>query len=316
VRIAGQLIDATTGAHFWADRFEGSLEDIFDLQDQVTTSVVGAIAPKLEQAEIERVKHKPTDSLDAYDYFLRGMAAYHQWTREGHEEALSNFRRAIEIDPDFASAYGMAAGCYPLRKTSGWLLDPTREAAEAEQLARRAAELAGEDALALCMAGFALGFVAGDLDSAADLIDRGLQINSNLAWGWLFRGWVKIWLGEPEVALEDIQRSMRLNPGNPQLFQMQAANSYAHFYAGRYGEAVSWAEKALLVRPNYVTARRILAASCAMAGRRTEASKAMARLRELDPALRLSRLTESNPLRRHEDLDRLAEGLRKAGLPE
>ena len=244
------------------------------------------------------------------------MAAYHQWTREGHEEALSDFCHAIEIDPNFASAYGMAAGCYPLRKTSGWVVDRTREAAEAERLARRAAELAGEDALALCMAGFVLGFVAGDLDSGANLIDRGLQINSNLAWGWLFRGWMKIWLGAPEVALEDIQRAIRLNPRNPQLFQMQAATSYAHFYTGRYVEALSWAEKALLVRPTYVTAHRVLTASCAMAGRREQASKAMARLRELDPTLRLSNLMESNPLRRPEDLDRLAKGLRKAGLPE
>jgi TolB-like protein len=316
VRIAGQLINATTGAHLWADRFEGTLEDVFDLQDQVTTSVVGAIAPKLEQAEAERARHKPTDSLDAYDYFLRGMAAYHHWTREGHEEALSNFRRAIEIDPNFASAYGMAAGCYPLRKTSGWLVEPIGEAAEAERLARRAAELAGEDALALCMAGFVLGFVARDLDSGGSLIDRGLQINPNLAWGWLFRGWMKIWLGEPEVALESIQRAMRLNPRNPQIFQMQAATAYAHFYAGRYLEALSWAEEALLVRPSYVTAHRVLAASCAMAGRQEQASKAMARLRQLDPALCLSNLTESNPPRRPEDLERLAEGLRKAGLPE
>jgi TolB-like protein/Tfp pilus assembly protein PilF len=316
LRIAGQLIDAATGAHFWADRFEGTLENIFDLQDQVTTSVVGAIAPKLEQAEIERAKRKPTDSLDAYDYFLRGMAAYHQWTRPGHEEALSNFRRAIEIDPNFAAAYGMAAGCYPLRKTSGWVVDPAQEAAESECLARRAAELAGEDALALCMAGFILGFVAGDLDSGADLINRGLLINSNLDWGWLFSGWMKIWLGAPDAALEDIQRATRLNPHNPQLFRMQAANSYAHFCAGRYLEAVSWAEKALLVRPSYATACRVLAASCALAGREEQARKAMARLRELDPALRLSNLDGSMHFRRPEDLNRLAEALRKAGLPE
>jgi adenylate cyclase len=210
----------------------------------------------------------------------------------------------------------MAAGGYPLRKTSGWLVEPAREAAEAERLARRAAELAGEDALALCMAGFVLGFVARDLDSGGSLIDRGLQINPNLAWGWLFRGWMKIWLGEPEVALESVQHAMRLNPRNPQIFQMQAATAYAHFYAGRYLEALSWAEEALLVRPSYVTAHRVLAASCAMAGRQEQASKAMARLRQLDPALRLSNLTESNPPRRPEDLDRLAEGLRKAGLPE
>jgi hypothetical protein len=112
VRIIGQLIDATTGAHIWADRFEGELEDIFDLQDQVTASVVGAISPKLEQAEIERARRKPTENLDAYDYFLRGMAKVYQWTREANDEALRLFYRAIELDADFASAYGQATWCY------------------------------------------------------------------------------------------------------------------------------------------------------------------------------------------------------------
>jgi TolB-like protein len=113
VRITAQLILAVTGAHLWADRFEGALDDIFDLQDQVTSSVVGAIAPKLEQAEVERAKHKPTESLDAYDYFLRGVASLHLRTRESNTEALRLFNRAIEIDSDFSSAYGMAAWSYP-----------------------------------------------------------------------------------------------------------------------------------------------------------------------------------------------------------
>ena len=123
VRITGQLVDASTGAHLWAERFEGNLEDIFDLQDQVTVSVVGAIAPKLEQAEIERAKHKPTDSLDAYDYFLRGLASVHRWTREANNEALQFFHRATELDPEFAAAYGMAARCYSQRKSCGWVGD-------------------------------------------------------------------------------------------------------------------------------------------------------------------------------------------------
>src|SRR5262249_49587208 len=140
VRIAGQLIDAASGAHLWADRFEGGIEDVFDLQDQVTTNVISAIAPRLEQAEIERPRRKPPASLDAYDYFLRGMAGVHQWTREAVEEALPHFYRAIELDPGFAAAYGMAARCYSQRKTSGWMTDPAREIAETERLARRAGE--------------------------------------------------------------------------------------------------------------------------------------------------------------------------------
>src|SRR5437879_944391 len=149
VRITGQLIDASTGAHLWADRFDGALEDVFDLQDQVTTSVVSAIAPKLEQAEIERAKRKPTESLDAYDYFLRGIASVHAvfgGTKEAVSEALRLFYGAIELDPDFASAYGMAAWRFVLRKHYGWMTDDAQEIAEVERLARQAAHLAKEDA--------------------------------------------------------------------------------------------------------------------------------------------------------------------------
>jgi TolB-like protein/Tfp pilus assembly protein PilF len=316
VRIAGQLIDAASGAHLWADRFEGSVDDIFDLQDRVTGSVVGAMAPKLEQAEIERAQRKPTENLDAYDYFLRGMAAFHQWTREGSEEALSNFHRAIEIDSKFAAAYGMAARCYPQRKASGWVVDAAREAAEAERLARRAAEQGGNDALALCTAGFVLAFVAGEFENGAALIDRALALNPNLAWAWLFSGWVRGYLGDPETAIEHEAQAMRLSPHDPQLFHMQAAMAFAHFFAGRYSDAVSWAEMALVERPNHVSGIRYLAASCAMAGRQDQAKIAMARLRKLDPALRLSNLKDVTPLRRPADLNRYIEGLRKAGLPE
>ncbi|MDP9137342.1 MAG: adenylate/guanylate cyclase domain-containing protein, partial [Pseudomonadota bacterium] len=159
IRIAGQLIDTATGTHLWADRFDGGIEDVFYLQDQMTVSVVGAIAPKLEQAEIERAKRKPTDSLDAYDYFLRGMAGIHQWTRESNRDALSHFYRAIELDPNFASAYGMAARGYAQRKSSGWGTDRVHEIAETRRLARQATELGQEDAVALSAAGFALAYV-------------------------------------------------------------------------------------------------------------------------------------------------------------
>src|SRR6185312_14729275 len=162
LRISSKLIDATTSMHLWAERFGGDLSDIFDLQDQVTTSVVGSIAPKLEQAEIERAKRKPTDSLDAYDYLLRGMASFNQWTKEGNTEALSSFHRAIELDPHFASAYGFAARCHTQRRANGWGSDGGQEVAETVRLARRAVELGKDDAAALCFSGWALAFVSGD----------------------------------------------------------------------------------------------------------------------------------------------------------
>src|SRR5262249_22313997 len=151
-----------TGVHLWADRFDGELRDIFDLQEEVTASVIGAIGPKLEQAEIDRSIRKPTESLDAYDFYLRGLAAVHQWSRKANDEALGHFCRATEIDPNFAAAYGMAARCYSQRKGSGWMVDREAETAEAERLALRAVALGKVDAVALCTAGHALSFVVGN----------------------------------------------------------------------------------------------------------------------------------------------------------
>jgi TolB-like protein len=188
VRITGQLIDATTGGHLWADRFEGTLGDIFDLQDQVTENVVGAIAPQLERAEIERAKRKPTESLDAYDCYLRGMANLHQGTREAINEALPLFYRAIEFDPEFASAYAMAAWCHMWRKVHGWMTDRSREIAEGARLARRAVDLGKDDAVALARSGSALSHFGGDLDSCIALLDRALVLNPNLAAAWFLDG--------------------------------------------------------------------------------------------------------------------------------
>src|SRR5262249_18471165 len=141
VRITAQLIDASTGAHLWADHFDGGIENIFDLQDQVAANVVGAVSPELEYAEIERAKRKPTESLDAYDYFLRGLASAHRVTRDATDEALTLFSRAIELDPDFAAPCGAAAFCYVVRKLNGWMTAPPEEVAEAARLARRAAKV-------------------------------------------------------------------------------------------------------------------------------------------------------------------------------
>jgi TolB-like protein/class 3 adenylate cyclase len=317
VRIAGQLIDGSTGAHLWADRFESALEDIFDLQDQVTASVVGAIAPRLEQAEIERAKRKPTESMDAYDCYLRGVASFYQWTREGTSEALRMFYRAIELDPEFALAHGIAARCYALRKVSSWMADSVQETAETARLARRAVALGRDDAAALSTSGFALAYVVGDLDDGAAFIDRALALNPNLAVAWYYSGWVKIWLGEPDLAIEHIARAMRLSPLEPHFDRMQAATANAHFFAGRYDIAVSWAGMALRASPDNVVALRIAVASNALAGRLEQARKVLARLRQLDPALRIPNLRDTQgPFRRPEDLARYEQGLREAGLPE
>ncbi|WP_249148197.1 adenylate/guanylate cyclase domain-containing protein [Bradyrhizobium sp. AUGA SZCCT0177] len=318
VRITGQLVDAATGAHLWAERFDGGLGDIFNLQDQVTESVVGAIAPAVEKAEIERAKRKPTESLDAYALYLRGLPRFYQVaSRQANEEALRLFNSAIELDPDFASAYGRAAHCYAIARANGWISVTPNEIAEVTRLAQRAVELGKDDPIALASGGWALAFVVRDLEVGAGLIDRALVLNSNWAEAWSFGGWVKIWLGEPEAAIERFARAMRLSPLDPSLLRMPSGTANAHFFLGRYDEAASWAAMALQDNPDYQPGLRIAAASNAMAGRPEQAHKAVARLRRLNPTLRVSTLKDVlGPFRRAEDLLRYEEGLRQAGLPE
>src|SRR3954462_3887697 len=177
VRITGQLIDATNGAHLWADHFEGDLDNIFELQDRLAETVVGAIGPQLERAEIERSKRKPTESLNAYDYYLRGMASLHRGTRQAIDEAMPAFRKAIEFDPEYSSAYGMAAWCSFWRKVNGWSADQEREIVEGARLARAAVEFGKDDAVALARGGHALAHLVGDIDGGIALIDRALQLN-------------------------------------------------------------------------------------------------------------------------------------------
>ena len=318
VRITGQLVDTATGAHLWAERFDGGLGDIFDLQDRVTESVVGAIAPAVEKAEIERAKRKPTESLDAYALYLRGLARFYQLaSRQANGEALRLFNSAIELDPDFAAAYGRAALCYVIAKINGWISDAANEIAEVTRLAQRAVELGKDDAIVLTASAWALAYVVHDLGVGAALIDRALVLNSNLAEAWLYGGWIKNWLGEPELAIERFARAMRLSPLDPSLIVMRGGTAHAHFFLGRYDEAASWAAMALQDNPDFQTGLRIDAASNAMAGRPEQAHKAVARLRHLNPALRVSSLKDVvGPYRHAEDLSRYEEGLRQAGLPE
>src|SRR6185369_3915367 len=191
------LIDAMTGGHLWADHFDGTLGDIFELQDQVTEKVVGAIAPQLERAEMERAKRKPTESLDAYDYYLCAMTNLHRGTRESIDEALAQFTRAVQLDPNFASAHAMAAWCHFWRKVNGWMTDRPREIAEGARLARRAVELGADDAVALTRGGSAIANLAGDVAGGIALIDRALVLNANLASAWFLGGFLRVWNGEP-----------------------------------------------------------------------------------------------------------------------
>ena len=314
VTITGQLIDAGTGGQLWAGRAEGNLEDVFGLQDQLTENVVGQVAPELERAEIERAKRKPTENLDAYDYFLRGMANFHQQTNQMNNEALQLFYKAIGLDADFASPHGLSGICYTRRKTRGWATNHARELAEAERLARRAVQLGRDDAVALYTAGFTLAHLVGDLEVGANLIDAALAIDPNSAAGWYYGGWVKIMLGEPGAAIGYEARAMRLSPLDPLMGLMRAATGFGHFLNGRYDEATWWAQKACLAQPNFPVAWRLLGVSAALAGRRDQAQEAAARAMKLDPGFLTAKLANYVTLRRPEDVDRYEEGLRLAGL--
>lgn len=315
LRISGQLIEATTGATLWADRIEGGLEDVFELQDMVTSHVVGAIAPRLEQVEIERARRKPTASLDAFDHYLRGQAEVVKWTREGNDAALAHFYRAVELDPDFASAFGMAARCYSQRKALMGGVDPLAESAEVKRLVRRAVELGRDDPVALSTAGIAIGYVVGDLDAGVALLEESIHLSPNFAQGWFFCGWTHGWRGEADPAISRVSRALLLSPHDPHLSNMRRAIAFAYFIGERYAEAVSAAEVATPMPQNAVFGYSTIAASAALIGRQAEAERALATLLQYDPGLSMSGLRDRFPMRRDADFARWQEGLRRAGLP-
>ena len=317
LRITGQLIDAASGAHLWADRFDGALDDIFDLQDQVTASVVGAIAPTVQKAEIDRARNKPTENLDAYDCYLHGMASYINTTdRAENHAALAMFLRAIELDPRFAAALAMAALCYGERMGRGWRIDPW-EIAEATRLARLAVVLGKDDPVALSNGGAVLAHLEHDLDAGVAFIEQALALNPNMSGTLAWAGWSKLHAGDPDAAITYFERGIRLSPLDPRMPRLLNGIAHAHYFARRFDAAADAATQLLRELPNFHDGLRISAASNAMAGRMEQAAKSMARLREIDPKLRIADLRQiQGPYRRNEDHALYEEGMRKAGLPE
>jgi adenylate cyclase len=316
VRITGQLIDTATGTHLWADRIDGSLQDVFELQDQVTTSVVGAIAPKVERAEMERARRKPVENLDAYDCFLRGLAHSYVTTREAQEEAVRLFYRAIELDPDFSTPYGMAAGMYTYRKAQRWVVDTAREEAEIRRLALRVSAIGRDDALGLSWTGFALVYICREDGTGTALIDEALSVNQNLAVGWVNRALVSTAFGQHEAAIEQAVRVFRLSPIDPESYRTEVTMANAHLCQDNYAEASSWATRALSRQVNYLPAMRVATAANALAGNIDEARRILDEMRQLDPTLSLSNFRKFTLFRRSEDNERFIEGFRLVGLPE
>jgi tetratricopeptide (TPR) repeat protein len=292
------------------------LKDIFDLQDDITLRVVGAIAPKLEQAEIVRAMCKPTESLDGYDYYLKAMSNFHKAGREDISEALRLFHKAIEFDDNFSSAYGMAAWCYARRKMNGWADEGSSEGLEAERLAGRAVKCGNDDAVALASSGIAIGYMFTDFDRAVSLLDRAQALNPNLAMAWHLGGWIRCFNGQQDLAVEHLERAVRLSPVDPQRSGMLAAIAAAHFSAGRFDVASSLAKTAMLEQSTNFIAALVAAAANAMAGNLDVATRAMERVCELDPIFRLHKVKYRLPNRRPETIALWEDALRRAGLPE
>ena len=315
LRVSIRLLDTTTGIHLWARLFEAKPKERFDLQDQIVATLVAAVETKLQQIEAERERLGQSDPLDARSCYMRGLGQLYKWTDEGIRNAMKLFRTAIDARPDFAAAYGMAAYCHIQRKSYGWVDDRSRESAECITLAIQAAELGNGDAGALAKAAHALASVSGDLDGGAVFAEQALQTNPKNAEVWYASGWIKLFDGAPDAALEQLTRAIRLNPSDARVFKIYGASAYAHMLAGRYDEACDLAERALRMRPGYLTAARAAAASHALAGRRERALALMSVIRRQDPKLRLRDLPNLLPFRRGEHSRRWSEGMQKAGLP-
>jgi TolB-like protein/class 3 adenylate cyclase len=280
VRITAQLIDAQSGAHLWADRFDGSLEDIFELQDQVANSVAGVIEPTLQAAEIRRSAERPTNDVTAYDLYLRALALGYSWERGGILQALNLLEEAIARDPRYGAALVEAASRHQNVHVSGWSDNPEASRRKGMELARQALTVAGDDPDVLCKAAYALGYFGEEIDVVIALLDRGLGLNPNFARGWQWNGWLRLWAGEPDVAIKHFETSLRLNP------REQQANPFmgigvAHFFARRLDTARAALLRSLQEKPNWVPTYRFLASCCAQMGRLDEAREMVLRLRTL-----------------------------------
>ncbi len=310
VRISAQLCEAEAGTQVWSGRFDGDLADIFDLQDRITEAVVGAIEPSLRLAEVERARARSTDSLTAYDLYLRALP--HRFaTREGSDEALRLLRRAIAIDPGFTAAKGALASLHIIRFGQGWAEKGDVE--EAVRFAHDVVDAAGEDApSALACAGHALAFFAKDYDSGNAAAERALLLAPNSAQVLWAVGWLRVYVGDAPAAVTHLERAMRLSPVDPAKFYVVTALGFADFQLRHYGKAAELGRRALGDRPNFVPAHRLLVASLAELGDHAATEEALRGLLVVAPGYTVSIARTQTGMRD----PALFEALRKAGLPD
>ncbi len=318
VRIVVQLIDSASGGYLWSERFEGAIGDLFDIQDRFTTQIAAMIAPALHAVEIKRAQRTATSNLNAYDLYLRALPRFRTSLAE-NEEALQLLRRAIEIDPAYGAAYGLAARCYQFQKLFGWVVPSDARFVEGVRLANLAIEVGKDDSEALWMAGLALAQLAGEVKYGRLLIDRSLSLNPNSASAWVASCFVHAYLGDVEAALAHFARAQRLNPLDSMHHVQNHAAATAHFLAGSWEAAADCADKAVGERPTYPPSLRLKTATCALLGRLDEAHAALRRLLSVNPnATVCSVKGYVGPQWRFRPraLDSFLHGLRLAGLPE
>jgi TolB-like protein/class 3 adenylate cyclase len=312
VRITGQLIDTATGAHLWADRFDGAIDDIFDLQDQVTSRVLGAIAPKLQQAEIDRVQRKPPQSLDAWESFIRGLHLFGQHSDRSTKEAIGTLDHAIKLDPDYARAHALRAVCLAWRVFQGWENPSTAFPAATESVRRAFAGDASEPWAFLAQAFVSLG--NRDDQAAVAALTEAVELSPNFAFAHGLLGAVHAFGGRSAQALACIERAQRLSPRDIFPEECHLFHSFAYFQAGRYIEAAASAERAIQLRPEHPALYIMAASSYGQAGEIEKSNDMISRLSALVPTTSAEAVGETLPFAQPEDRARLVAGLRAGGL--
>jgi len=316
VRITGQLIDAATGAHLWADRFDGGLEDVFDLQDKITASVVGAIEPTLRKVEIERARRRPVENLDAYDLYLRALPHVYAFRPDENLAGLELLRKAIDLDPAYAPALAYAAWCLEQRLVRGWPPAGDDDREKAIALARRAVAAGSEDAMALVVGGFVLVMVARDYDTGLDAVRRALKLNPGSGFVALMASAALIFGSDADDALMQAERAMALSPLDPGFFMFLSIAGFAHLFGGRPDQALDLAKRSVALYPDWDTTYWVLIPAYVQLDRLADARAALAKLRSLSPGLTVSGARQRLPIRNPASLDMVLDGLRKSGLPD
>jgi adenylate cyclase len=312
VRITGQLIDASTGAHVWADRFERDLTDVFALQDEVTVAVVSAIEPKLLQTEIAMAVRRRPENLTAYDFYLRAVQQLYLSTRESLTEAIRLAHRALELDPRFGLVAALAGVLHMNNVVLGYADDPQFDRQEAIRLMRLAFSLDDGDPDTLAWAALTSTFTVGDRESEIEMANRAVALNPNSYVAWICRGWVHRNAGLPEEAIRSFERAIRASPVDPLLYRLFTGMGMALIELGRFDEAIVAGKKAQRQNSFFPAVNLVLASAFAHLGRDAEAREAAARVLELDPAFTISARMDQ---RRQAHAKLEIEGLRKAGLP-